>query len=50
MATESGDYLTLDEPTSKGWNATNLYTKEQRSLDLVEDMAGMRYAVRRYPM
>ena len=43
MVTESGDYLTLDKPTSKGWNTTNVHTRERRSLDLVEDMVEMRY-------
>merc|ERR1712020_405152 len=43
MVMESGDYLTLDKPMSKGWNTTNIYTRERRTLDLIEDMVEMRY-------
>ena len=43
MVTEEGEYLTLEKPTSMGWNTINIHTKERKNLELVRDMAGMRY-------
>ena len=43
MVTEDGEYLTLEKPTSMGWNTINIHTRERKNLDLVKDMAGMRY-------
>ena len=43
MVTEEGEYLTLEKPTSMGWNTINIHTKEKKNLELVKDMAGMRY-------
>ena len=43
MLTEEGEYLTLVKPTSMGWNTVNIHTKEKKNLELVKDMAGMRY-------
>ena len=43
MVTEDGEYLTLETPTSVGWNTRNIHTKERKDLDLVKDMASMRY-------
>ena len=43
MVTEEGEYLTLVKATSMGWNTTNIHTKENKNLELVKDMAGMRF-------
>ena len=43
MVTEEGEYLTLEKPTSMGWNTINIHTKEIKNLELVKDMAGMRF-------
>ena len=43
MVTEEGEYLTLEKPTSMGWNTINIHTRERKTLDLVEDIVGMRY-------
>ena len=43
MVTEHGEYLTLEKPTNRGWNTINIHTRERKTLDLVEDMVGMRY-------
>ena len=43
VATEKGEYLTLEKPTIMGWCTVNIYTKETKDLELVKDMAEMRY-------
>ena len=43
MVTEEGEYLTLEKPTTMGWSTINIHTKERKDLELVKDMAGMRY-------
>ena len=43
LATEGGEYITLERPTTKGWITTNINTKEIKNLELVRDMAEMRY-------
>ena len=43
MATEKGDYLTLEKPTIMGWRTVNINTKETKDMELVKDMAEMRY-------
>ena len=35
--------MILETPTSVGWNTRNIHTKERKNLDLVKDMASMRY-------
>ena len=43
MVTEDGEYLILETPTSVGWNTRNIHTKERKNLDLVKDMASMKF-------
>ena len=43
VATEEGEYIILEQPTILGWRTTNLSTKETKDLELVRDMAEMRY-------
>ena len=43
VATEQGEYLTLDKPTIMGWRTVNIYTNETKDLELVKNMAEMRY-------
>ena len=43
VATEKGEYLTLKKPTIMGWRTVNILTKETKDLELVKDMAEMRY-------
>ena len=43
VATEKGEYLTLEKPTIMGWRTVNIHTKETKDLELVKDMAEMRY-------
>ena len=43
MATEKGDYLALEKPTIMGWRTVNINTKETKDMELVKDMAEMRY-------
>ena len=43
MATEDGEYIILEQPTILGWRTTNISTKETKDLELVRDMAEMRY-------
>ena len=43
VVTEKGEYLTLEKPTIMGWRTVNIDTKETKDLELVKDMAEMRY-------
>ena len=40
VATEKGEYLTLEKPTITGGRTVNICTKETKDLELVKDMAG----------
>ena len=40
---DSGNYLTLVKPTVNGWTTQNVNTKEERNLELIKDMADMRF-------
>ena len=43
VVSDDGDYIILEQPTILGWNTTNINTKETKDLELVRDMAEMRY-------
>ena len=43
VATEKGEYLTLEKPTTMGWRTVNIDTKETKDLELVKGMTEMRY-------
>ena len=43
VASDDGDYIILEQPTILGWSTTNINTKETKDLELVRDMAEMRY-------
>ena len=43
MVDQQGDYFVLVEPTEDGWKVRNLVTKQERNLELIKDMTGMRY-------
>ena len=43
MVDEKGNYLSLVNPTSLGWTVCNLNNKTISDLELVKDMADMRY-------